>query len=70
MSLMLLVGLLLGFFVGVGAAVIWAVWSTAACHQPRVNGQLAAEAEAVMCRLDSAAAQVRALMLDVLRGQK
>lgn len=66
MSAVLLTGLLLGFFVGVGATLTWAVCSTAACNQARLDNQLPAEVEAALHRLDHAAEQVRSLMRDVL----
>lgn len=65
----MLVGLLLGFFIGVGAALVWAAGGPPAV-QTRTEHQLPAEVQAVLHRLDHGAEHVRALMRDVLRGQK
>jgi hypothetical protein len=69
-SAALFIGLLLGFFVGVGAALTWAACSTATGQQTRPGGPLPPEAEAVVHRLAEGAELVRALMLDILRGSK
>jgi hypothetical protein len=67
---MLLVGLLLGFFLGVGAVLVWAA-SGPPGVQTRAQRQLSAEAEAVLQRLTDAAELVGSLMRDVVhRGQK
>jgi hypothetical protein len=66
----LLVGLVVGFVIGVGATLAWAACSPPVSSQPPTDQLLPAGDLGVLRRLDLGAELVGSLLRDVLRSRK